>query len=231
MKKLHILINTLLILIIPSIILLNKITTVKNYKVELTNSIKQINTNLLVREKTSTTNQTPNEKNEKETIIEQKSTILVEDKKEETVSTQIPSSDDIPKDNEPKTGIYIGKTLTGNMTAYGRDCCSSNKELQGRTASGYNLMESGKTYYDIEYKEVRILASDSNFPLYTIIKVTDPIDGVYNAIVLDRAGGQIGLNKKYLFDLVVESQSFAKANYGVHKNIKFEVLRIGKPNS
>lgn len=230
MKKLHMLINTLLILIIPTIILLNKVTPVENYKVELTNSIKQINTNLLVREVIAT-NQTKNEKEEEKPILEEKSTILVEDKKEETVSTQLPSSDDIPKANEEKTGIYIGKTLTGNMTAYGRDCCSSNKALQGRTASGYNLMESGKTYNDIEYKEVRILASDSNFPLYTIIKVTDPIDGVYNAIVLDRGGGQIGLNKKYLFDLVVESQSFAKANYGVHKNIKFEVLRIGKANS
>ncbi len=35
-------------------------------------------------------------------------------------------------------------------------------------------------------------------------------------------------SKKYLFDLVVESQEYARLNYGIHSNVKFEVLRLGK---
>ena len=114
------------------------------------------------------------------------------------------------------------------MTAYGRDCCSSDVELQGKTSSGYNLRINGKTYHDKQYGELRILASDKSFPLYSVIKITDPKDGIYNAIVLDRAGSNIGINKKYLFDLVVESQEYARLNYGIHSNVKFEVLRLGK---
>ena len=48
------------------------------------------------------------------------------------------------------------------------------------------------------------------------------------AIVLDRAGRKIGLNEAKKFDLAVESESFASSNYGIHSNIVFEVIRVGR---
>lgn len=129
---------------------------------------------------------------------------------------------------KPSEKVYLGSILTGSMSAYGRDCCSSDPEKQGLTASGYNIKKSGMYYNDVTYGKVRILASDRNFPLYSIIKVNDPIDGEYRAIVLDRGDNNIGIDRRFMFDLVVESQEWARLNYGVHRNISFEILRIGK---
>ena len=118
--------------------------------------------------------------------------------------------------------------INANMAAYGTDCCSSNVQLQGRTASGYNIKTNGIYYNDPTYGKVRILASDTKFKLYSIIKVTDEIEGTYYAIILDRGDKNIGINRLYLFDLVVESQEKARVEYGVHKNVIFEVIRVGK---
>lgn len=128
----------------------------------------------------------------------------------------------------PSEQVFLGSKLTGKMSAYGRDCCSPDPNRQGITASGYNIKISGMYYYDATYGKVRILASDKNFPLYSIIKINDPIDGEYRAIILDRGDKNIGIDRKFMFDLVVESQEWARLYYGVHKNINFEILRIGK---
>ena len=128
----------------------------------------------------------------------------------------------------PSEKVYVGSKLSGSMSAYGRDCCSSDPTLQGITASGYNIKTNGMYYYDALYGRVRILASDKNFPLYSIIKVNDPIDGEYKAIILDRGDKNIGFDRRFMFDLVVESQEWARLYYGVHKNINFEILRLGK---
>ncbi len=128
----------------------------------------------------------------------------------------------------PSEKVYVGSKLSGSMSAYGRDCCSSDPALQGITASGYNIKTNGMYYYDALYGRVRILASDKNFPLYSIIKVNDPIDGEYKAIILDRGDKNIGFDRRFMFDLVVESQDWARLYYGVHKNINFEILRLGK---
>lgn len=128
----------------------------------------------------------------------------------------------------PSEKVYVGAKLTGSMSAYGRDCCSTDPSKQGFTASGYNIKLNGMYYQDAVYGRVRILAADTNFKLYSIIKVNDPLDGQYTAIVLDRGDKNIGIDRKFMFDLVVESQEWAKYNYGVHKNINFEILRIGR---
>ena len=128
----------------------------------------------------------------------------------------------------PSEQVFVGSKLSGNMSAYGRDCCSPDPNRQGITASGYNIKISGMYYYDATYGRVRILASDKNFPLYSIIKINDPIDGEYRAIILDRGDKNIGIDRKFMFDLVVESQEWARLYYGVHKNNNFEILRIGK---
>ena len=130
---------------------------------------------------------------------------------------------------QPQTldGVYVGLKFTGSITAYGKDCCGSDPSRWGITASGYDLKQS-LTYNDSTYGNVRIVASDKNFKLYSIIQINDPIDGSYKAIVLDRAGSVIGLNKTKKFDLAVESEAYAASSYGVHKNVSFEVLRVGR---
>lgn len=129
---------------------------------------------------------------------------------------------------QPSTEVYVGAKLTGSMSAYGTDCCSSDPAKQGITSSGYNIKQKGMYYDDATYGKVRILAADDNFIFYSIIKINDPIDGEYYAIILDTGDKNIGIGRKFMFDLVVESQEWARKYYGIHRNITFEVLRIGK---
>ena len=124
---------------------------------------------------------------------------------------------------------YVGYKFSGSMSAYGRDCCSSNPDYWGQTASGFNIYTNGMYYNDSEYGRGRILAaSKDDFYLYSVMQVNDPIDGAYRAIVLDRGDKNIGIGRRFVFDLVVESQEWARLHYGVHRNVDFEVLRLGK---
>ena len=148
-------------------------------------------------------------KKEVVTVIEKKEPIKEEIKKEEV------------KVNNTEN---ILETLNGSMIGYGPDCygCTSN-----RVASGYYVGEGNIYYEDKTYGKVRIVAGDKKYPLGTIVKIgsskvsNEPII----AIVLDR-GGDIGINKKFTFDLLFATEKEA-SKYGVSKNIKFEILRLG----
>ncbi len=204
------------------------------YYYKTKNNVKDLNTSLLnnvyiIQNEELEENNVEKESNK----IEQKEIVKQEKRIEQNNNQQaVPASTTIENNNthtetQSVDGVYVGLKFTGSMTAYGKDCCGTDSSRQGITASGYDLKKS-LTYNDPTYGSVRIVATDRNFKLYSIIKVDDPIDGSYNAIVLDRAGSVIGLNKTKKFDLAVESESYASSNYGVHKNVSFEVLRIGK---
>ena len=205
----------------------------KTYKAEILKYTKSLNTSLMNSIKIEKEEEEDKEEPVSETIEEQEEKVVKEQTKEVKKTTEkketTPASTIIetPKE-EIKTGeiesVYVGLRFQGSMSAYGRDCCGSNP---GMTSSGFDLKTS-LYYYDNTYGNLRVLASDRNFKLYSVIKVSDPIDGEYNAIVLDRAGSVIGLNKTKKFDLAVESESFAAGSYGIHKNITFEVLRVGR---
>lgn len=205
----------------------------ESYQYNAKNNIRNLNTSLLnnvyiPEEKEENIVEKESNKTENSLKIEKKDN-NIQQKNEEKVE---PASTIIDHNNQqqevkPTEGVYVGLKFTGSMTAYGKDCCGSDPSRQGITASGYDLKQS-LTYNDPTYGSVRIVASDRNFKLYSIIKVDDPVDGSYNAIVLDRAGSVIGLNKTKKFDLAVESENFASSSYGVHKNVTFQVLRIGK---
>lgn len=205
----------------------------ESYQYNAKNNIRNLNTSLLnnvyiPEEKEENIVEKESNKTENSLKIEKKDN-SIQQKNEEKVE---PASTIIDYNNQqqevkPTEGVYVGLKFTGSMTAYGKDCCGSDPSRQGITASGYDLKQS-LTYNDPTYGSVRIVASDRNFKLYSIIKVDDPVDGSYNAIVLDRAGSVIGLNKTKKFDLAVESENFASSSYGVHKNVTFQVLRIGK---
>ena len=111
------------------------------------------------------------------------------------------------------------ETYEGVLTGYGPDCVGCS----GISYSGYDVSNT-ITYNDYEYGNIRIVAADPSFELYSIIRISnvpnmDPIV----AIVLDR-GGTVGFNRLTLFDLLYESEA---VSLGKTYGVKFEVLRRG----
>lgn len=112
------------------------------------------------------------------------------------------------------------KTYYGNISHYGPDCKGCKTSL---TASGYDISNGNIYYNDSKYGIVRIIAGDKKIPFGTIVKMNINNQDVL-AIMLDT--GDIGFNKKYMFDLLDNSEKEANMN-GVNKNVKIEVLRFG----
>lgn len=118
---------------------------------------------------------------------------------------------------EEVVNVPANEILTGKMSGYGPDCIGCSGYLANGTYVG-----NGNIYYDdSEYGRVRIVAGDKKFKFGTIVRINDSM----LAIVLDR-GGSIGIGKKFVFDLLYESEAEANRN-GVSYNTKFEILRNG----
>lgn len=127
-----------------------------------------------------------------------------------------------PKEEKKEEAL---ETLIGNLVGYGPDCygCTSFK-----TASGKYIGDGNIYYEDSTYGKVRIVAGDYSYPFGTIVKISNVDfynDEPFYAVVLDR-GGNIGKNKKFLFDLLFATESEA-SNLGKEVNIKFEIMRLG----
>lgn len=119
---------------------------------------------------------------------------------------------------EPSATVEnTNEVITGNMSGYGPDC----KGCSGYVSYGMYVGEGNIYYNDKEFGQVRIVAGDKKYKFGTIVKINDSM----LAIVLDR-GGAIGIGKRFLFDLLYESEAEA-SKYGVSYNIKFEILRNG----
>lgn len=213
-------------------LILITITSENNYKYITEKDVINLNTSLLnnvyieQKEEIDNIKKINNDDEKQEKNTREKEVVNNNQNQVQPASTVVDNNPQ-SNDNQPMDSVYVGLKFTGSMTAYGKDCCGSDPSRWGITSSGYDLKQS-LTYNDPTYGSVRIVASDKNFKLYSIIQINDPIDGSYNAIVLDRAGSVIGLNKTKKFDLAVESESYASSNYGVHKNVTFQVLRVGK---
>lgn len=253
MKKFIYILNILLLLLIPTTVFVCGDENVIHYSADTSIKVEMIKTTVLLNRsnkkreeeeaiKALALKQEEEEKakQEQEKTVVRQVAVTVPEKVVEEVGSLAGSDDTINNDKNignnttvtinPSDKVYVGSKLNGSMSAYGRDCCSSDPNKQGHTASGYNIKLSGMYYNDAEYGRVRILAADKNFKLYSIIKVNDPLDGEYKAIILDRGDSNIGIaeDRLYIFDLVVESQEWARRKYGVHKNVEFEILRIGQ---
>ena len=119
---------------------------------------------------------------------------------------------------EPSATVEnTNEVITGNMSGYGPDC----KGCSGYVSYGMYVGEGNIYYNDKEFGQVRIVAGDKKYKFGTIVKINDSM----LAIVLDR-GGAIGIGKRFLFDLLYESEAEA-SKYGVSYNTKFEILRNG----
>lgn len=148
--------------------------------------------------------------------------------------------------NSDKRVFEGAKFYDRKISSYGTDCCKVNSYTEedkltnwanlglGLTASGYQLQYKNIYFNAGSYGNVRIVAADHagqlDFPLTTIVRITERMnDGSYdsfNAIVLDRGDKNIGLDSKYIFDLVSENQEAAR-RFGIHTEIDVEVLKLG----
>lgn len=163
---------------------------------------------------------------EKETLEPNKETNTLpkqEEKVIDTIKEEIPKEE--VKEETPKNEEVVIETLIGTLVGYGPDCvgCTSNK-----TASGYYIGEGNIYYDDASYGKVRIVAGDYSYPFGTIVKISNVDyfnDVPFYAIVLDR-GGDIGKNKKHLFDLLFAKEVDAYP-MGKEINIKYEIVRLG----
>ena len=163
---------------------------------------------------------------EKETLEPNKETNTLpkqEEKVIDTIKEEIPKEE--VKEETPKNEEVVIETLIGTLVGYGPDCvgCTSN-----RTASGYYIGEGNIYYDDVSYGKVRIVAGDYSYPFGTIVKISNVDyfnDVPFYAIVLDR-GGDIGKNKKHLFDLLFAKEIDAYP-MGKEINIKYEIVRLG----
>ena len=259
MKKFIWLLNILLFLLIPTTILISSEDESIRYETDAVSELKMIKTTVLLdrsnkKKEIEEAEARKREEEERRLLIEQQEEERRKEaeikalaiKSQESVTAiqtveQVGSRESADTDSKDNVGVtttvtvgsaekaYVGYQFSGNMSAYGRDCCSEDVSKKGITASGFNIYLNGMYYHDSQYGKVRIIAANRNdFYLYSVVNISDPIDGIYKAIVLDRGDSNIGIGRKFVFDLVVESQSFARTSYGVHKNVSFEVLRIGK---
>lgn len=146
---------------------------------------------------------------------------IVENK--ENFDANIEANDDEAVDNKKVSSnvedYEVLETYTGVLTGYGPDCVGCS----GITASGYDVRNT-ITYTDSEFGEIRIVAADRQFELYSIVRISnapgmDPII----AIVLDR-GSNVGFGKGTLFDLLYTSESISLQKT---EGVTFEILRRG----
>lgn len=147
-------------------------------------------------------------------------------KKETTTETSKNTVDNVKKETTPiQKQEKVLEKLKGALAGYGPDCygCTSFK-----TATGKYIGDGNIYYEDKEYGKIRIVAGDKSYPFGTIVKISNAFSGkdstIY-AIVLDRGGG-VGKGKKFLFDLLFETEKAASLA-GSKQNVDFEILRLG----
>ena len=109
----------------------------------------------------------------------------------------------------------------GTISAYGPDC----RGCSGHLGGGFDASDGSYIYNDPTYGNVRIVAGDPQYPYGTIIRISNTKAGDFNAIVLDR-GGDIGIGRRFLFDLLFPSESEAAA-FGTSYDVTVDVLRFG----
>ena len=144
-----------------------------------------------------------------ENVVEE----VVQNVQEEVVDNVAPASVAAPASGDAL------ETQVGKLSSYGPDCAGCS----GHVATGMDVTNGNITYNDPTYGVVRIVAGDRNYPFGTIVRITTPALGTFNAIVLDR-GGDIGFGRRFLFDLLCPSEAEGS---GSHYDVTFEILRYG----
>ena len=199
MRKFCIIINSILVILIISVITLNPEVN----KTSMNTASKSLTTSALLSAKP-----------EEEVVVE-------EEKKD--IEEVVSDFEEEVSNNTVEASVItdVLETQVGTMSAYGLDCAGCS----GRVGASYDAAGNNVRYYDPNYGECRIIAADPKYPYGTIIRVVDSKIGTFNAIVLDR-GGAIGIGRRYMADLLFTSEAEA-SGFGLSRNTTFEVLRYG----
>ena len=165
--------------------------------------------------------------------------ILLYDEEKQVIAEENEKNDNKDATATVANDYKVLDTFVGTLTGYGPDCAGCKS---GKTSTGYKIAEviDGVvqpaftiTYNDDEFGEVRILAAAyAKFPKGTIIRVTDfeHYDEAFIGIVIDTGST---MRKAWNAGDVWMDLLFATENdpeikqFGIDKNVKFEVLRYG----
>ena len=113
--------------------------------------------------------------------------------------------------------------FNGTMTGYGPDCVGCGGKVGCPPRQD---VRNGNIYYeDVEYGQVRIVATDSRIPCGTMIKISNVTfsNEPFYAIALDRGGAIKGT----LMDLLLPSEADTIYGVGRQKNVVYEIVRWG----
>ena len=225
-KVIYILDFLVVIAIVISIISANYIKTPSKSVIAKSEALTTyLTTNYFAKEEETAKEEPVEEVKTKEKVEEKKQikepVKTEEPKKEEPQSN---TKEEVKQENKPSNEEKVMEKLIGSLAGYGPDCygCTSF-----RTASGKYIGDGNIYYEDKEFGKIRIVAGDKSYPYGTIVKLSNT--GYYSkpiyAVVLDRGGG-VGKGKKFLFDLLFETEKDA-LKMGSRKNVTFEILRLG----
>lgn len=219
MKKIIVLVNILILLVIPAVVV--RTEALQNDQIDTLQEIRYVNSSVLPvkkvvkEEKKNSQKDVKENKEKKVSTVTTKEPTKIEPKKEEVKPTPPPT----PPKPDPKPDVI--RTLKGSLSGYGPDC----KGCSGKTSTGWDLRNGNIYYPDTKYGRVRIVAADRSIPFGSMVRVKNSKIGTFLAIVLDRGSG-VGIGKKHLFDLAFESESKAAA-FMVSYNVTFEIIREG----
>ena len=141
--------------------------------------------------------------------------VQTDETKEEVVENAVEEESQVQEVSVIPESTDESETYVGKMTGYGADCqgCNGVGTLACRAADGsiHTLLGNGDHYNDATYGSVRIVAADlSKFPCGTIVTVSHPILGTFNAVVMDTGGSmkRAWQNGLVWMDLAFTSESY-----------------------
>lgn len=225
-------INWLLLFSIPAILVtadvqINTVSSTintKNLKTSLFETIVETKENITVNKQEIEDISIDEEKENEKTIQtnikkEQIEEVNIEENK--TVEEKEIVEEKQPESVQQEDTTDVLETFSGNLSYYRANCTGCS----GFTATGYDVRD-GKLYYnDPTYGNVRIIASGTEIPRYSIVRIKNSsLGNEVLAIVLDR-GGNIGQGKKFIVDVLTNS---TEAKGGVDYGVNIEVIRKGK---
>ncbi len=176
------------------------------------NNMKKIDTSLMTKSLKSNTVNTISIKKEIE-----KRRLAKKRAEQKKIQARIASESNLKLESK-KVNAKTLRSGTGRVSYYGLNCAGCS----GRVGAGKAL--KGSYYNDPKFGYVRALAAGREYSYGTIIRISGTPLGTFTGVVLDR-GGNIGSGRRFIFDVLVGSESEAY-KYGV-SNIKYEVLRYG----
>ncbi|MBQ2639840.1 MAG: hypothetical protein IJF92_03660 [Bacilli bacterium] len=231
MKYLMRVLNCLLIIMIPVTFIMTPVHKEKAIVLKSDNKIKKLKSASIklekkeeIKKEEQNKEQKPEEQQEvkKETVQNEKTLVNNNTKVENKPIVRQTQPRIVSKPVQTKPVTDVLETKVGKMSGYGPDC----KGCSGNLASGINAKNGNIYYNDKKYGRIRIVAGDRSYKFGTIVRIKNSRAGNnIIAIVLDR-GSNIGIGKKFLFDLLYPSSKEA-AKDEVSYNVTFEILRYG----